>query len=181
MGGDGTGSEEARLFREAMADAQPIRSVAIAPRGAPRPKPMPFQTLADERAALADSLSDAIPWDAETGEELRFLRDGLRHDILRKLRRGHWVVQAGLDLHGMNRMEARVALAEFLHGCVHAGLRCVRIVHGKGLGSPNREPVLKHLTRVWLMRREEVLAFCEAPPAHGGAGAALVLLRSPRG
>jgi DNA-nicking Smr family endonuclease len=98
--------------------------------------------------------------------------------VLRKLRRGHWVVQDALDLHGLNREEARLSLAQFLGACLKRGLRCVRIVHGKGLRSPGKEPVLKGKVQLWLARREEVLAFCEAPANQGGSGAMLVLLRS---
>jgi DNA-nicking Smr family endonuclease len=106
------------------------------------------------------------------------LRDGLSRQTLRRLRRGHWVVQDELDLHGMNRAQAAIGVAEFLRRCALRGRHCVRIVHGKGLGSPNREPVLKHKLRNWLMVRDEVLAFCQAPQAHGGSGAVLVLLKA---
>jgi DNA-nicking Smr family endonuclease len=88
------------------------------------------------------------------------------------------VVQDQLDLHGLTRAEAHEALAAFLRTAVRYARRCVRIVHGKGLGSKNREPVLKVKVKVWLARRQEVLAFCQAPPAHGGSGAVLVLLRA---
>ena len=114
----------------------------------------------------------------ESGEELVYLREGLSRQILRRLRRGHWVVQDDLDLHGMNRAQAAISVAEFLRRCALHGRHCVRIVHGKGLGSPNREPVLKHKLRNWLVMRDEVLAFCQAPQAHGGSGAVLVLLKA---
>ena len=104
------------------------------------------------------------------------MREGIGRDVLRKLRRGHWVIQDELDLHGMNREQAAVAVAEFLRRCLRRGLRCARIVHGKGLGSRNREPVLKGLLRKWLLR-EEVAAYCQAPAAEGGSGAVLVLLK----
>jgi DNA-nicking Smr family endonuclease len=88
------------------------------------------------------------------------------------------VVQDQLDLHGMNREQAAVAVGDFLRHCRARHLRCVRIVHGKGLGSHNREPVLKGKLRKWLVVRDEVLGFCQAPAAQGGAGAVLVLLKS---
>ncbi|HSA90474.1 MAG TPA: Smr/MutS family protein [Burkholderiales bacterium] len=114
----------------------------------------------------------------ESGEPLAFVRDGRSPDVLRKLRRGHWVVEESLDLHGLNRSEAAAAVREFLRGCRARRLGCVRIVHGKGLGSRNREPVLKGKLYHWLRMREEVLAFAQAPAVHGGAGAVLVLLRN---
>jgi DNA-nicking Smr family endonuclease len=169
------------LFREAMRDVAPARPHKRAVLSPPKPAPIPAQTQRDEQQALADSLSDHEPWltGFETGEELCFLRPGLPQNILRKLRRGHWVIQGELDLHGLTRDEARGQLAEFLHDCLKAGHRCVRVIHGKGLGSHNREPVLKHKVRIWLAQRDEVLAFCQAPPVDGGSGAAIVLLKSP--
>ena len=133
----------------------------------------------DEAAALVESLEGPLSVDdaLDSGEELVFLRDGLPRQVLRKLRRGHWVVEDSLDLHGMNRVEAAISVAEFMRRCVMRRTRCVRIVHGKGLGSRNREPVLKGKLRKWLPLRDEVLAFCQAPPYEGGSGAALVLLR----
>jgi len=166
-------------FREAVADVEPLAPPRR--RAAPRraAAPVPRQTRRDERAALAESLAGPVSVDdaLESGEELSFLREGYPRDTLRKLRRGHWTVEASLDLHGMNRTEAAVAVSEFLRRCAQRGQRCVRIVHGRGLGSPNREPVLKGKLRKWLPLRGDVLAFCQAPRAHGGAGAVLILLK----
>ena len=58
-----------------------------------------------------------------------------------------------------------------------SGWRCLRVVHGKGLGSPGREPVLKAKVQRWLVQKQQVLAFVQAKPAEGGAGALVVLLR----
>ena len=144
------------------------------------PPPVPVQRLLDDHAVLADSLADPIEWDVgtETGEELVYLRHGLSPQTLRKLRRGHWVVQDELDLHGCTSIEARECLALFLRECVRQGARCVRVVHGKGLRSKNREPVLRNKISKWLMQKDEVLAFCQARQADGGSGAVLVLLKS---
>jgi DNA-nicking Smr family endonuclease len=166
-------------LRRAFADVEPLGpSRRVALRRA-RPAPVAEQTRRDERAALAESLSGPMSLEdaLESGEELVFLREGLPRNVLRKLRRGHWVVQDQLDLHGMNRREAALGVAEFLRRCRARRLRCVRIVHGKGLGSRNREPVLKGKLRKWLAVRDEVLAFCQAPAAQGGSGAVLVLLK----
>lgn len=169
-------------FRRATADVEPLvpqRRVDL-PRA--RPAPLPEQKCRDERAALAESLNGPVSVDdaIESGEELVYLREGLSRQLLRKLRRGHWVVEDHLDLHGMNRMQAAESVAFFLRSCKRRGLRCVRIVHGKGLGSRNREPVLKGKLRKWLAVRDEVLAYCQAPAAHGGGGAVLVLLKAGR-
>lgn len=175
--------DDADLLREALKDVAPIACSGRVVHEKPRRKPVPAQHLKDERQALADSLSERVPLELalESGEELVFVRDGLGTQVLRKLRRGHWVVQDHLDLHGLRSEEARTLLVAFLNESLRRGRRCVRIVHGKGLGSRNREPVLKKKVAGWLARREEVLAFCQAPANEGGSGAALVLLKaSPR-
>lgn len=171
--------DEAVLFHEAVKGARPLQQ-ARAHFPTPKPRPTPQQFLRDERQALRDSLSDAyIPaHEMESGEELLYLRDGHSPDILRKLRRGHWVVQEQLDLHGMVVEEARTYVAEFLAHCKKRGARCIRIIHGKGLGSRNREPVLKHKLRGWLMQRDEVIAYCQAREVDGGGGAVVVLLKA---
>ncbi len=144
-----------------------------------RPAPIAAQRLRDEREVLNESLSDQDAWEAgfEAGDELNFLRPSLATTTLRKLRRGHWLIQRELDLHGLTVAEARPVLVAFLNSCLHDGARCVRIIHGKGLGSKNREPVLKRKVAVWLMQRDEILAFCQARRTEGGGGAVVVLLK----
>ncbi|MBV8031450.1 MAG: Smr/MutS family protein [Betaproteobacteria bacterium] len=166
-------------FRAAVSDVHPLAPPRRVSRQPAAPSPLPRQTRLDESAVLDDALHGAISVDdaLESGDELVYLRDGLPRQVLRKLRGGYWVVQATLDLHGMNRAEAARATQEFLRRCSSRGVRCVRIVHGKGLRSPNREPVLKHKLHSWLPRLDEVLAFCQAPGAQGGSGALMVLLR----
>jgi DNA-nicking Smr family endonuclease len=173
--------DDIRLFRESLANVVPLNEPGRVVHSHQQRKPIPLQRLRDERAALADSLSDYIPWDigiTETGEELVFLRNGISRQIIRKLRRGYWVIQDELDLHGSTSADARVLLVEFLNYCLKNNMRCVRIIHGKGLRSKNREPVLKSKVANWLMQRDEVLAFCQARPADGGSGAVVVLLKT---
>jgi DNA-nicking Smr family endonuclease len=138
-----------------------------------RPAPIPRQTQRDEKATLQESLAPFSPDEAmETGEELLFVRPGVSRQTLRKMRKGHWVVEAQVDLHGLDRHQAHAETEEFLKKAKKRGLRCVRIVHGKGLG------VLKSALRRWLPMKDEVLAFTQAPATQGGSGALLVLLRS---
>ena len=164
-------------FRRAVADAEPLDAAKRVIHRRPA-APIARQRLRDERAALAESLAGPVSLDdaIDSGDELAYLRDGYPRDVLRKLRRGHWVVEDELDLHGMNRQQAAVSVSEFLRHCRRRRRLCVRIVHGKGLGSRHREPVLKGLLRKWLVR-EDVLAFSQAPAAQGGSGAVLVLLK----
>ena len=149
----------------------------------PEPPPaIPRQRQHDEQAALAESLhaTDLLDLHLEGGDAAAWLRPGVAQSVLRDLRRGRWTVQAEIDLHGMNRDEARSQTAVFLAECLQHGYRCVRVVHGKGLGSPGREPVLKKLVLGWLAQKQEVLGFCQARAAEGGAGAVMVLLRAGR-
>jgi DNA-nicking Smr family endonuclease len=171
--------DDLNLFKEAVKDARPIK-VDRAPPPIKKPKPIPRQFLRDERQALADSLSDHyIPaHELESGEELLYLREGQSPVILSKLRRGHWVVQAHIDLHGLVSDEARAYVSEFISDCKKRGIRCVRIVHGKGLGSRNREPVLRNKLRGWLMQKDEVIAYAQAKANDGGSGAVIVLLKA---
>ncbi len=163
-------------FRRAVGDVKPLTRRNRAELRRPAPAPLPHQRRRDEAAALAESLAGPLaPEDRlETGEELSYLRAGLARETLRKLRRGKWVIQDALDLHGHTRAQAAEAVAKFLDRCLARRLRCVRIVHGKGLG------ILKAKLGKWLPRRDEVLAFCQAPARDGGSGAVLVLLRSWR-
>ncbi|RJG05659.1 DNA mismatch repair protein MutS [Noviherbaspirillum cavernae] len=171
---------DADLFRQSIGNVTPVSSSQRAPAPASRPLPIARHRLADEQAALQESLSDEFNVDTllDTDQELSFSRPGIGPEIVRKLRRGHWVVQGQLDLHGMRREEAREALVEFLRNAVKRGQRCVRIIHGKGLGSINKEPVLKGKVRNWLVQKEEVIAFCQARANDGGAGALIVLLKA---
>lgn len=174
-------AEEQALFRAAVAGARPLVSDRMHHEPLPPPA-IPRQRTQDEAAALDETLHGPLLSDLflEGGNEAAWRRDGLSLRVLRDLRRGRWVVQATLDLHGHTRDEARAALAAFLAECQDSAQRCIRIVHGKGQHSPGREPVLKHLVLGWLSRRREVLAFCQARSIDGGAGAVIVLLQAAR-
>lgn len=143
-----------------------------------KPAPIAEQQQRDDRAVMQEALSDEFDVETllHTDETLSFRRPGMGPDVVRKLRRGNWSIQRQLDLHGLRREDARNALGAFLRDATKAGLRCVRVVHGKGLGSPGKTPVLKGRVQSWLIQKQEVLAFVQARPAEGGAGALVVLL-----
>ena len=170
---------------QAFADVAPLPSRNRARIDKARPAPTPAKRLADEADALAASKFGIEPspssWEIGQEQEAQqtFLRSGLGADVLVRLRRGHWSVQGELDLHRLTSNEAHDALADFLFDARGRGLRCVRVIHGKGLSSPNREPVLKSKVRRWLSQWDEVLAYCEAPRHGGGGGAVVVLLKAP--
>lgn len=140
--------------------------------------PIPVQQQRDELAVMREAISDGFDVESllDTDEALSFRRPGMGPDVVRKLRRGGWSIQRQLDLHGLRREDARDALSAFIREAHKAGLRCVRVVHGKGLGSPGKTPVLKGRVQSWLIQKAEVIAFVQARPAEGGAGALVVLL-----
>jgi len=171
---------EARLFRDATADAVPLKPSGRVDPPAPACPAHPRQRELDERAALRASLSDEIDVERflDTDAALSFRRETVGPDVVARLRRGHWVVQDQIDLHGLRVEQAREALSAFIGQALKSGRRCLRVIHGKGLGSVGREPVLKGKVLKWLVQRDEVLAFCQARPTDGGAGALIVLLRA---
>ena len=143
------------------------------------PVPRPLQHEMDEQRALQEAMSDEFDVSTllDVDDQLSFRRPGIGLEVTRKLRGGQWSIQRQLDLHGLRSDEAREALGQFIRLSHRTGLRCVRIVHGKGLGSPGRTPVLKAKVQRWLVQKKEVLAFVQARPADGGAGALVVLLQ----
>jgi DNA-nicking Smr family endonuclease len=169
--------DDSRLFREAIGDVRPMTPVEAVP-DRPRPEPHPHMRDADEAAVPADSLLfDYDPADLEVGEELSYLRDGYPPKLLKQLKRGQFSIQADVDLHQMNVAAAQLTISEFLAECRRDGVRCVRIIHGKGLRSKAAGPVLKGLTDRLLRRRDDVVAFASARPMQGGTGAVVVLLK----
>jgi len=174
--------EEANVFRNSVGQVSQLRDRNRASLPASRPAPVPVQTQLNDKAVLEASLSDEFDVESllDTDETLSFRRPGIGMDVIRKLRRGEWVPQDKVDLHGLRSDEAREALSEFLRRSVRNGVRCVRVIHGKGMGSPDKLPVLKGKVRGWLVQKEEVIAFVQARESQGGAGAVMVLLRQPR-
>lgn len=172
-------ARERHLFAHSVGPVQPLKGGAnrhSAPPAPPDPKPL--QRVQDEQNVLREAMSDEFDVSTllDVDDQLSFRRPGIGVDVTRKLRGGHWSIQRQLDLHGLRRDDARASLSAFIRDCRRRGLRCVRIVTGKGLGSPGRVPVLKHKVYGWLMQKQDVLAFVQARPEEGGAGALIVLL-----
>ena len=171
---------ERELFATTVGPVQPMLDKPRAHTAPLPPEPEPKQRQRDEQAALRETISDEFNVESllETDEALFYRRADIGLDVVRKLRRGGWTIQAQIDLHGLRRDQAREQLGAFVRDAVAQGWRCVRVVHGKGLGSPGREPVLKSRVHSWLVQKQEVLAFVQARPAEGGNGALVVLLRA---
>lgn len=165
-------------FRRAIEGAKPLRHEARVPEAKRRVKPGAHFSKADEQRVLAESLEDDIDTiEHGYGGALRFHRQHVGRRTMRKLQRGGYSVQAEIDLHGMTLEEARPALADFINYSASQGKYCVRVVHGKGLGSGNRGPVLKNAVNRWLRKWDCVLAFVSTRQVDGGTGAVYVLLQ----
>jgi DNA-nicking Smr family endonuclease len=170
--------EDKDLFRRAMSDAKPLRSEERVHHEPKKPKPKAKFTKADEKKVLEESLEVEIDdTEAGSGEALRFKRPHVGRTTMRMLQRGAYSIQAEIDLHGMTIAEAKPRLQTFVERCARNGKLCIRIVHGKGLGSGNRGPVLKKAVNRWLKQWDHVLAFVSARQVDGGTGAVYVLLK----
>ena len=161
--------EDAALFREAIGVVTPLAEQnRISP---PKPAPRASVRSSASEHPIADTLSD---YHHDNSPE-DYLSNGLSRLTLRKLRRSN--VQDSLDLHGHTVDAARMLLQQFLFNATQHQLRCVRVIHGKGMNSPDGHAVLRTLARSWLTQHPQVLAFCATPPESGGGGAVLILLK----
>jgi DNA-nicking Smr family endonuclease len=170
---------EKNLFIRAVGEVTTLSHsprVSLSPEPA---KPLAQQQRLDDVNVLRESLSDDFDVSTllDTDDELSYRSQGIGTDVTQKLRKGHWSLQGQIDLHGLRSDEARDALGQFIRDATQRGWRCVRVVHGKGLGSPGKTPVLKSKVQRWLVQKTEVLAFVQAKASEGGAGALVVLLK----
>ncbi len=169
---------EKNLFTRAIGKVAPLPAHNKAHLPHPPRQPVATQRQKDEAQVIQDSLSDEFDVSTllDTDEALSFRRPSVGPEVTRKLRKGDWAIQREIDLHGLRSDEARLALTTFIRDAHKHGIRCVRVVHGKGLGSPGKTPVLKSKVHSWLVQKNQVMAFVQAKPAEGGAGALVVLL-----
>lgn len=173
----GDDDDEVSLFRRAVAGTRPLSDSRAEP-DRKRPPPRARFRRRDEQAALEESLQANVDeLEMASGERLQFRRPEIGQRTLRRLARGSFSVQAEIDLHGMTAVQAEAALQDFINHSLRNNLRCIRIVHGKGLGSGYGGPVLKVKVNGWLRRWRDVLAFASARQVDGGTGAVYVLLR----
>ena len=177
MGRIDVSDDDADLFRRAMSGAKPIKTAERAAPADRKPRPKARFARADESAALRESLAaDIDAMEAASGEAMRFHRQSIGRRTMRRLARGKFAVQAEIDLHGMTVEEAKPRLADFIKYSARSGKTCVRVVHGKGLGSGERGPRLKPSVNRWLRKWDYVLAFISTRQVDGGTGAVYVLL-----
>ncbi len=169
--------EDRNLFRQTIGNVRAVDSdkVLLSPENKPKPYPKP--PVVNIEGHLIDTSTSLAIEKVGIEDSLSFLNTGLQHNVLKKLRRGFFGLDAEIDLHGLNSDEAKRQLLNFLHHCVEDGYRCVHIVHGKGHRSPDNYPIIKNNLNVWLRQHKDVQAFCSATPKNGGTGAVVVLLQ----
>ena len=173
-------NDDTNLFRRAISGAKPLRAGGRVEPPAKKPKPKAKFSQADEKDALRESMqADIDTMESSNAESMRYRRQTVGRRTMRKLARGRFSVQAEIDLHGMTVSEAKPRLADFIENCARQRLLCVRVVHGKGLGSGQRGPILKNSVNHWLRKWDAVLAFTSARQIDGGTGAVYVLLQEP--
>jgi len=178
MSDNSDNSSDKDLFRATVGKVRPLKNDRVAPEK-PKLDATPRQFIADEKQVLVDMLSDEFyTSELQPGDILSFVRPGVQKTVFKKLRTGKFRMDAEFDLHGMRAKDARLYVQEFLAEAQHQDWRCIRIIHGKGMRSSNRGPVLKGLLNHWLLQRDEVLAFHSARPEDGGTGAVYVLLKA---
>jgi DNA-nicking Smr family endonuclease len=169
--------EDGELFRRAMRDVQPLKRAPRVPPARRSPRPRAKFARAERDAVLQESLGGGLDLhDIQPGDELLFRRAGVPDSVLRGLRRGRYRIESEIDLHGLSVTQAAAHLNGFLRAARAREIRCVRVIHGKGLRSGTRGPVLKNAVNALLRRSDAVLAFASARPVAGGTGATLVLL-----
>lgn len=170
------------LAPAALAHASILEERRLRAAGIDAPKPRKRGASAPDAASPAPTerkprpLSDSYAPATHDQDDSRYLKTGHGTDVLRDLKRGKWPIGASLDLHGSTLEDARERFERFLSSCLTHNVKCVRIVHGKGYGSPNGDAVLKATVRRWLAQIAEVIAYVECAEADGGAGAVQVLL-----
>lgn len=169
-------SEDSDLFRHTIGNVRSVNNdkVLLNQENKPKPYPRPLSVHGDSH--LSNSATSELE-KVGIEDSLSFIAPGLQNNVLKKLRRGYFGLNAEIDLHGLTSNEAKRQLLHFLQSCIEGGCRCVRIVHGKGYGSADNHPVLKNNLNLWLRQHKDVQAFCSAPPKDGGTGAVFALLR----
>lgn len=173
------------LFQQAMRDVVPLNdSRKKIVRSPSRREEVPdhYQSQEErERQYLSALVKDSSAWDISFSDEYMVgAVPGVGPKIMRRLKRGEFSVQDYIDLHGLKKKEAEAVVGEFIIKSYQRGLRCVLIVHGRGLGSVDHQPAIKRELPVWFRRgmlKRIVLAFVTARPCDGGAGALYVLLK----
>lgn len=169
--------EDSALFRAAVGNIKPLKQDSVVIDKI-KPSACPSRTEEDEPPVMQTLVDSEFDQNLlERGDELLFSRPGIQKATLRKLRRGQFNIEEELDMHGLTVEMARTALSDFLADCHIRSLRCVQIIHGKGISSANKQPVIKNKVNNWLRQRDDVLAFCSARQRDGGTGAIYLLLK----
>jgi DNA-nicking Smr family endonuclease len=177
--------DDKEFFLEAMSDVIPLPGNRRKTTRSPGDNIRPAHPAPDDEQEAMTHLYDLVKGSTAlditfTDEYMEGSVKGFSRKLMKKLGKGEFPVQDYIDLHGLTKQEAETRVRDFLLQSYRLGLRCVLIVHGRGLNSPDSFPVLKERLPIWLNRgpaKKIVVAFATARPYDGGAGAIYVLLR----
>ena len=177
--------DDSQHFREAMSDVTPLSKDNKKIISGPGPNIKPSHPAPDDEQEAMTHLFELVKGSIQmditlTDEYIEGSVKGFSKKLMKRLKKGEFPIQDHIDLHGLTKQEAETKVKDFLVQSHKLGLRCVLIVHGRGLNSPDTFPVLKESVPIWLSRgqiRKIVLAFVTARPYDGGAGAVYVLLK----
>lgn len=100
----------------------------------------------------------------------QFTRADVSKYEVKRLRRGEYVPDMFLDLHGMTQIEAKRELGALIAACIKENVCCACVMHGIG------KHILKKKTPLWLAQHPSIMAFHQAPLEFGGNGALLILI-----
>lgn len=167
--------QENELFLQSVGEVTPVKSDKHSIVSTQKPKPYPKKTtpyIADKLTRIPTGTINIL----QAQDTLSYSTQGLQKNVLKKMRRGDYQIDTKIDLHGLTSVQAERELVKFLQRCEQDGYRYVHIIHGKGYGSENKQPVLKNNLNIWLRQHQQVLAFCSTAPKYGGTGAVVVLL-----
>ncbi|KAF3978363.1 MAG: DNA mismatch repair protein MutS [Methylococcales symbiont of Iophon sp. n. MRB-2018] len=168
--------KDSDLFRSTIGEVKAVKNNKLLIEPANKPKPYPQTQFQNNNSHFLDPNHSEIE-KLEQEDSVCFIAPGLQKNVLKKLIKGVFGLDASIDLHGLTSREANIQLSRFLQSSIETGCRCIHIIHGKGYRSANKQPILKNDINVWLRQYKEVLAFCSSPQKKGGTGAVFVLLK----
>jgi len=173
------------FFLEAMSNVTPLSDKRVKITQGLGSNKRPAHKIVDDEKETMHRLAGLIEGNEEmnitfSDEYIEGSVKGFSRKLVTRLKKGEFSIQDYIDLHGLTRKDAEIKVKNFIVQSRAHGLRCVLIVHGRGLNSPDNFSVLKENIPIWLSRgpaRKGVLAFTTARPYDGGTGAVYVLLR----
>ncbi|NQY33570.1 MAG: endonuclease SmrB [Alteromonadaceae bacterium] len=167
---DGLTPQEKQLFKNAIGKTKPIVQDTIHPEKRTIKQKTSLQSQKKAKQHAQFHFSDEFEPNLNSKGPMKYVREGVDSFEAKNLRRGQYVPDLILDLHGLDQIQAKLEIAALLYACQKEHAQCVCIVHGLG------SRILKTKVPHWLVQHPDVMAFHQAPLEWGGNGALLVLI-----